>query len=79
MVPSAVMERTVIYLVLPCWLGYEVGRYKSCHRVGWGKRYKKDKKERNITAAVFSLQPELCIHGIYPFLQSLLAIVVLSN
>lgn len=38
---------------LSCWLGYEVGQYKTYHRAGWGESYKKDKKERNSTTAMF--------------------------
>lgn len=47
-------------------------------RVGWGRSYRKDKIERNITAIMFSVQLELSTCSIYPFLPRLLTIVLLS-
>lgn len=47
------MERTVTYLTLPSWWGYEVGQYKSYVRVDWGKSYKRDKNGRKSATSCF--------------------------
>lgn len=46
MVPSAVMERTVMYLALPCWLGYEVGQYKTYAQSRLGRELQKRGEEK---------------------------------
>lgn len=76
MVPFAVMERTVIYLILPSWWGYEVGHYKSYVRVGWGKSYRRDKNEKKITTSCS--KGNMSSHLWQLLLIHLLVIVVLS-
>lgn len=66
----------LIYLTLPSWWGYEMSQYKSYVRVGWGKSYRRDKNERNITTSC-SEGTWAPICGRY-FLSILLIIVVLS-
>lgn len=51
MVPTAVMERTIIYLILPCWLGYQVVLQSALGKKLQKRQEGKKQHSRNVLSA----------------------------